>query len=211
MRERSALKHRVHAQLLAFGHRCPVSDLFGRRGRELLARLEFPEPWRSGVLAAVAMIDDLDREIAAIDRELIERCRARLPLLMSGRGLAWVLGTRIASAGHPAPHREAVRLHRAVPRASRAIRARRTRGRRAERDASLGPGGSGRNPRSRRVAVGAVVPARAPRAGPGGRSPRDAPRAGSRLAAGPARAPAGRARGRDPAGAPRPPAGLAPR
>ena len=49
VRKRSALKHRVHAQLLAFGHRCPVSDLFGRRGRELLARLEFPEPWRSGV------------------------------------------------------------------------------------------------------------------------------------------------------------------
>ena len=59
VRKRSALKHRVHAQLLAFGHTCPVTDLFGRQGRELLARLEFPEPWRSGVLAAVAMIDDL--------------------------------------------------------------------------------------------------------------------------------------------------------
>jgi transposase len=70
VRKRSSLKHRVHAQLLAFGHRCPVSDLFGRRGRELLGRLEFPEPWRAGILAAVSMIEDLDRQITEIDREL---------------------------------------------------------------------------------------------------------------------------------------------
>src|SRR5205807_3483603 len=70
VRKRSSLKHRVHAQLLAFGHACPVSDLFGRSGRELLGRLEFPEPWRSGVLAAVAMIEDLDAQITEIDREL---------------------------------------------------------------------------------------------------------------------------------------------
>ena len=69
VRKRSALKHRIHAQLLAFGHSCPVSDLFGRSGRELLARLEFPEPWRGGVLAAVTMIDDLDRQISQIDHE----------------------------------------------------------------------------------------------------------------------------------------------
>src|SRR6202011_4851854 len=70
VRKRSSLKHRVHAQLLAFGHRCSVADLFGRQGRELLERLEFPEPWQSGVVAAVNMIDDLDRQVAEIDREL---------------------------------------------------------------------------------------------------------------------------------------------
>ncbi|MCA1698308.1 MAG: hypothetical protein LC790_05125 [Actinobacteria bacterium] len=59
VRKRSSLKHRVHAQLLAFGHACPVSDLFGRSGRELLERLDFLDPWRDGVLAAVAMIDEL--------------------------------------------------------------------------------------------------------------------------------------------------------
>jgi hypothetical protein len=53
VRKRSSLKHRVHARLLAFGHACPVSELFGAGGRELLERLEFPEPWRSNVLAAV--------------------------------------------------------------------------------------------------------------------------------------------------------------
>jgi len=99
VRERSALKHRVHAQLLAFGHACPVSDLFGRQGRELLERLEFPEPWRSGVLAAVAMIDDLERQIAAIDRELRElgADHRYVPLLQSVPGVAWVLGYTIAA------------------------------------------------------------------------------------------------------------------
>jgi transposase len=97
--KRSSLKHRVHAQLLAFGHRCPVSDLFGRRGRELLDRLEFPEPWRAGVLASVAMIDDLDRQIAGIDRELkrLGADHPYIPLLMSAPGIAWVLGYTIAS------------------------------------------------------------------------------------------------------------------
>jgi transposase len=97
--KRSSLKHRVHAQLLAFGHRCPVSDLFGRSGRELLDRLEFPEPWRDGVLASVAMIDDLDRQIAGIDRELrrLGADHPYVPLLMSAPGIAWVLGYTIAA------------------------------------------------------------------------------------------------------------------
>jgi len=69
VRKRSSLKHRVHAQLLAFGHTCPVSDLFGVKGRKLLERLDLPDPWRGGVLAALAMIDELDHEIGQIDRE----------------------------------------------------------------------------------------------------------------------------------------------
>jgi transposase len=99
VRKRSSLKHRVHAQLLAFGHTCPVSDLFGAQGRKLLERLAFPEPWRGGVLAAIAMIDDLDRQIAEIDRELkaLGVDHRYIPLLMSAPGVAWVLGYTIAS------------------------------------------------------------------------------------------------------------------
>jgi transposase len=99
VRKRSSLKHRVHAQLLAFGHGCPVSDLFGAHGRELLARLDFPEPWRSGVLASVAMIDDLDRQVVAIDRELklLGADHPYVPLLMTVPGIAWVLGYTIAA------------------------------------------------------------------------------------------------------------------
>jgi transposase len=99
VRKRSSLKHRGHAQLLAFGHTCPVSDLAGTRGRELLERLDFPEPWRGGVLASVAMIDDLERDVAAIDRELKALgCDHRyIPLLQTVPGIAWVLGYTIAA------------------------------------------------------------------------------------------------------------------
>src|SRR6476659_1148945 len=49
VKHRSALKNRIHAALIAFGHPCPVSDLFGHAGRELHDRLEVPEPWRANV------------------------------------------------------------------------------------------------------------------------------------------------------------------
>ena len=99
VRKRSSLKHRIHAQLLAFGHTCPVSDLFGRQGRELLASLDFPDPWRGGVLAAVRMIDELDAQIAGIDRELkaLGADHPYIPTLMSAPGIAWVLGYTIAA------------------------------------------------------------------------------------------------------------------
>jgi transposase len=73
VKHRSQLKHRIHAQLMQFGHRCPVSDLFGVGGRQLLERLDFPDPWRSNVVAALALIDQLDREISALERELRAR------------------------------------------------------------------------------------------------------------------------------------------
>src|SRR5436190_10856018 len=99
VRKRSSLKHRIHAQLLAFGHTCPVTDLFGRSGRQLLERLQFPEPWRSGVLAATGMIEDLDQQIRGIDSELkaLGADHRYIPLLMSAPGIAWVLGYTIAA------------------------------------------------------------------------------------------------------------------
>jgi transposase len=99
VRKRVALKNRVHAQLVAFGHPCPVSDLFGARGRELLERFDLPEPWRANVLASVVMIDDLNREIEAIEKELrvLGADHRYVPLLMTVPGIAWVLGYTIAS------------------------------------------------------------------------------------------------------------------
>jgi transposase len=99
VRKRSSLKHRVHAQLLAFGHACPVADLFGRSGRKLLERMEFPEPWRTGVLAAVGMIEDLDEQVRGIDSELraLGIDHRYIPLLMTAPGIAWVLGYTIAA------------------------------------------------------------------------------------------------------------------
>src|SRR3989441_6036817 len=70
VRHRSSLKQRVHAVLLAHGKPCPVSDLFGLSGRDLLARLELPEPWCSNVQASLRLIDELEREINDCEREL---------------------------------------------------------------------------------------------------------------------------------------------
>jgi len=44
VRHRTTLKNRIHATLMTFGHPCPVSDLFGHVGRELLDRLTLPDP-----------------------------------------------------------------------------------------------------------------------------------------------------------------------
>ena len=53
VKHRSMLKHRIHATLITFGHPCPVSDLFGVAGRELLERLAIPQPWRGTVDASL--------------------------------------------------------------------------------------------------------------------------------------------------------------
>jgi len=50
VRHRVALKNRIHATLITFGHPVPVSDLFGKGGRELLERLAIPEPWATDPL-----------------------------------------------------------------------------------------------------------------------------------------------------------------
>jgi len=99
VKHRSSLKQRVHAQLMAFGHGCPVSDLFGARGRQLLERLAFPEPWRADMLAAVALIDDLDRQIDEIERQLraLGADHRYVPLLQTVPGVGWVLAYTIAS------------------------------------------------------------------------------------------------------------------
>jgi transposase len=70
VRHRTALKNRSHATLLAFGHPCPVSDLFGVGGRKLLARLALPEPWAADTAAALHLIDQLDAEITGCERAL---------------------------------------------------------------------------------------------------------------------------------------------
>jgi transposase len=99
VKHRTALKLRVHSMLMSFGHACPVSDLFGVAGRELLDRLDFPDPWRSDVLAAVRLIDELDHDIAQIAKDLkrLGADHRYVPLLTTIPGIAWVLGYTIAA------------------------------------------------------------------------------------------------------------------
>jgi transposase len=99
VRQRVRLKQRVHSTLMAWGTPCPLSDLFGARGRELLKRLELPEPWLTHVATAISLIDDLDREIAEIEHEL-RRIGAEHPyvsLMTTVPAVGWVLGYTIAA------------------------------------------------------------------------------------------------------------------
>ncbi len=98
IKHRSMLKHRVHSTLINFGRACPVTDLFGVEGRKLLARLDVPEPWRGNVAASVELIDDLERQVAEINRKLKagHADHPYIPLLMSAPGIGWVLTFTIA-------------------------------------------------------------------------------------------------------------------
>jgi transposase len=99
VRHRTTLKNRVHATLMTFGHPCPVSDLFGYAGRELLDRLQIPDPWRRTVNASLELIDDLELQIASLTVELkrqgADHCY--IPLLVTAPGVGWVNAFTIAS------------------------------------------------------------------------------------------------------------------
>ena len=99
VRHRSSLKQRVHAVLLTHGKPCPVSDLFGVRGRQLLARLGLPEPWQGTIEASLRLIDELDREIGECERELrrLGADHRYVPLLCTVPGISWVLAYTIAA------------------------------------------------------------------------------------------------------------------
>ncbi len=99
VRHKTALKNRVHQTLISFGHQCPVSDLFGVRGHQLLERLALPEPWQGTLQAAVRLIDDLDRQIDDCEWELRElgADHRYVPLLLTVPGIGWVLAYTIAA------------------------------------------------------------------------------------------------------------------
>jgi transposase len=99
VKHKTALKNRVHSTLINFGRACPVTDLFGAEGRRLLKRLEVPEPWRSNVTASVWLIDELERQIADLNRRLKtgHADHPYIPLLMSAPGIGWVLAFTIAA------------------------------------------------------------------------------------------------------------------
>jgi transposase len=121
VRHRSSLKQRVHAVLLTHGKPCPVSDLFGLRGRQLLARLGLPEPWQATIEASLRLIDELEREITDCERELrrLGADHRYVPLLLTVPGIGWVLAYTIAAeigdiGRFPQPA-QARRLHRPLP------------------------------------------------------------------------------------------------
>ena len=96
---RVGLKNRIHASLIAFGHVCPTSDLFGVHGRERLAELAFPEPWRSDIAACLELIDHLDTQITGIEADLRREGADHryVPLLLTVPGISWILAYTIAA------------------------------------------------------------------------------------------------------------------
>ena len=71
IRHRTAFTARIHATLMTFGNQCPVSDLFGARGRTLLKgwSLLSPEP-ESSVRTGLRLIDVLSTEFDACELPL---------------------------------------------------------------------------------------------------------------------------------------------
>ena len=129
VRHRTTLKNRIHAALVAFGHPCPVSDLFGHAGRELLDRIELPEPWRSNVDVSLALIEELDVRIGELTVQL-KRQGADHRYIPVGHRPRHRLDQRLHHRLGDRRHRsvcvagQALRLHRPLP-AGQAIRRRR--------------------------------------------------------------------------------------
>jgi transposase len=99
VKHRTALKNRIHSTLATFGHPVPVADLFGVAGRDLLARLELPEPWATTLVRSLELVDDLDRRIAGCEAELraMGADHPYVPLLVTVPGIGPTLGYTIAS------------------------------------------------------------------------------------------------------------------
>ena len=99
VRHRTTLKNRIHATLMTFGHPCPVSDLFGHAGRELLDRFAIPDPWRRNVDASLELIDDLEVQIASLSAELKRQGADHryIPLLVTAPGFGWINAYTVAS------------------------------------------------------------------------------------------------------------------
>ncbi|HEX2436225.1 MAG TPA: IS110 family transposase [Solirubrobacterales bacterium] len=99
VKHRSQLKNRIHSALISFGRPCPVTDLFGVAGREHLARLDLPEPWRGNIDASLALLDQLEGQIDEADGKLRQSGADHpyVPLLLTVPGVGWVLAFTIAA------------------------------------------------------------------------------------------------------------------
>src|ERR1035437_7639669 len=82
---RTALKNRIHATLMTFGHPVSVADLFGVAGRELLAGFALPEPWTETLRTSLRMVDQLGAEIDACEEDLrrLGADHPSIPLLLT--------------------------------------------------------------------------------------------------------------------------------
>jgi transposase len=96
---RTALKNRVHALLARHGIQRQHTDLFGAGGRRFLAELQLrPQP-RRRLDALLRLVDDFDREIAALSVEIDARAAddPRVDVLRQIRGIGRYIGLLIVA------------------------------------------------------------------------------------------------------------------
>lgn len=89
VRMRSMVKNRVHALLARHGVDANRTDVFGKGGREFLAKVQLRDASRRRLDSLIAVIDDLDREIDAASGEIKQRAGDddRVPVLCQIRGI----------------------------------------------------------------------------------------------------------------------------
>jgi transposase len=75
VRQRTRLKNQVHAVLHQQGRHSPVSDVFGRRGRQWLAEVKLPLAARESVEVCCRLIDGYSEEIEQQNRQLSVEAR----------------------------------------------------------------------------------------------------------------------------------------
>src|SRR5437660_5372809 len=75
VRQRTRLKNQVHAVLHQQGQRSPVTDGFGKRGRQWLGQVKLPEQARESVQACLRMIDHYGEEIQKQNLQLSEKAK----------------------------------------------------------------------------------------------------------------------------------------
>ena len=110
---RTALKNRIHATLIAFGHPVPVSDLFGAEGTRAAREPGGPRALGDDVCGACTSWTSSTRRSRLRGRAPGRGCRSPVvPLLMTIPGIAWVLGH----------HRRGARRHRQVQQSQEARR-----------------------------------------------------------------------------------------
>jgi transposase len=121
-RQRSRLKNLLQGVLHQEGFRKPVTDLFGKRGRQWLAEIELSPAARLVVNTYLPLIEQLNRQIAEQERQLEQRAaadeRARWLQTIPGIGAysAMVILAEIGDIGRFASKRSLASYAGLVPR-----------------------------------------------------------------------------------------------
>jgi transposase len=100
VKQRTKIKNRIHSILDKFGIFLEYSDIFGKRGREEIRRIELRSPYKEEINILMDLLEDTEGKISNIENIIkrieIERgWREDLKLLRSVPGIGWFSGLLI--------------------------------------------------------------------------------------------------------------------